>query len=89
VVNDTFSYNLLLVRPYLNRLRAIVSFVHLKIKFRTIEGKVATMRFNQKVTSVLKTIFIPNGALMLYVLPVRHILWRPILKSSTRIRDWN
>jgi len=47
VVKAPSSYNMLLGRPSLNKLGAVVSTVHLKMKFPT-EGKVVTMKVDQK-----------------------------------------
>jgi len=46
VVNAPSSYNLLLGRPSTNKLGAVVSTTHLKMKFPTDEGKVVTMTVN-------------------------------------------
>lgn len=40
VVNSLYSYNILLGRPAINKLRAIVSSIHLKMKYPTKEGGV-------------------------------------------------
>jgi len=48
VVNAPSSYNLLLGRPSLNKLKAVVSTVHLKMKFPSDEGKVLTLAVNQE-----------------------------------------
>jgi len=48
VVNAPSSYNLLLGRPSLNKLGAVVSTSHMKMKFPT-EGKVVTMKVDQEV----------------------------------------
>jgi len=48
VVNAPSAYNFLLGRPSLNKLRAIVSTPHLKMKFPTNEEKVVTMSINQE-----------------------------------------
>jgi len=49
VVKAPSSYNILLGRPSLNRLEAVVSTSHLKVKFPTDEGRVATLRVDQTV----------------------------------------
>jgi len=48
VVNTPSSYNLLLGRPSLNKLRAVISTIHLKMKFPSDEGKVLTLAVNQE-----------------------------------------
>ena len=48
VVNAPSSYNLLLGRPSLNKLGAVVSTVHMKMKFPA-EGRVVTMKVDQEV----------------------------------------
>ena len=47
VVRAHSSYNLLLGRSSLNRLQSVVSTVHLKVKFPTLDRKVATLRVDQ------------------------------------------
>ncbi|XP_027902747.1 uncharacterized protein LOC114162932 [Vigna unguiculata] len=47
--NAPSSYNLLLGRPSLNKLGAVVSTVHLKMKFPSDDGKVLTLSVNQEV----------------------------------------
>ncbi|XP_027932759.1 uncharacterized protein LOC114188367 [Vigna unguiculata] len=49
VVNAPSSYNLLLGRPSINKLGAVISTVHLKMKFPTNDGKVVTLAVNQEV----------------------------------------
>jgi len=49
VVNAPSSYNLLLGRPSINKLGAVISMVHLKMKFPTDDGKVLTLSVNQEV----------------------------------------
>jgi len=50
VVNAPSSYNLLLGRPSINKLGAMISTVHLKMKFPTDDGKVLlTLSVNQEV----------------------------------------
>jgi len=49
VVRAPSSYNILLGRPSLNRLEAVVSTAHLKVKFPTEEGRIATLRVDQTV----------------------------------------
>jgi len=48
VVNAPSSYNLLLGRPSLNKLGAVVSTTHMKMKFPT-EGKIVTMEVDQEI----------------------------------------
>jgi len=48
VVKAPSSYNMLLGRPSLNKLGAVVSTVHLKMKFPA-EGKVVTMKVDQEI----------------------------------------
>jgi len=50
MLNASSSYNILLTRPSLNKLGAITSTVHLKMKFPTEARKVVTMRVNRKVS---------------------------------------
>jgi len=47
VVQSPSSYNVLLGRPSLNRLEAIISTSHLKVKFPTTEGKIVTLKVDQ------------------------------------------
>lgn len=47
VVQAPSSYNVLVGRPSLNQLEAIVSTVYLKVKFPTKDGKVATLKVDQ------------------------------------------
>ena len=49
VVNVPSSYNLLLGRPSINKLGAVISTVYLKMKFPTDDGKVVTLSVNQEV----------------------------------------
>jgi len=49
VVKAPSSYNILLSRPSLNRLEAVVSTTHLKMKFLTNDGRVATLRVDQAI----------------------------------------
>jgi len=49
VVNAPSSYNLLLGRPSINKLGAVISTIHLKMKFPTDDGKVLTLSVNQEV----------------------------------------
>jgi len=44
VVNASSAYNLLLGRPSLNRLGAVASTAHMKMKFPFSEGGVITIR---------------------------------------------
>jgi len=48
VVNTPSTYNLLLGRPSLNRLGAVASTKHMKMKLPSLKGKVITIRSNQK-----------------------------------------
>jgi len=49
VVKAPSSYNILLGRPSLNRLEVVVSTSHLKVKFPTDAGRVATLKVDQTV----------------------------------------
>ena len=49
VVNASSAYNLLLGRPSLNRLGAVASTTHMKMKLPSTEGKVITMKTDQKM----------------------------------------
>ena len=48
VVNAPSAYNILLGRPTLNRLRAVSSTGHMKMKFPDLGGKVITIKSDQK-----------------------------------------
>ena len=48
VVNAPSAYNILLGRPTLNRLRAVSSTRHMKMKLLDLGGKVITIKSNQK-----------------------------------------
>ena len=48
VVNTPSAYNLLLGRSSLNRLGAVASMKHMKMKIPSLDGKVITIRSNQK-----------------------------------------
>ena len=48
VVNTPSAYNLLLGRPSLNMLGAVASTKHMKMKLSSLEGRVITIRSNQK-----------------------------------------
>ena len=48
VVNTPSAYNLLLGRPSLNRLGAVTSTKNMKMKLPSLEGKIITIRSNQK-----------------------------------------
>ena len=48
VVNAPSAYDILLGRPTLNRLRAVVSTRHMKIKFPNLGGKVITIKSDKK-----------------------------------------
>jgi len=49
VIKVSSSYNVLLGRPYLNRLEVVVSTTHLKMKFPADTGHVVTLRVDQAV----------------------------------------
>ena len=48
VVNSPSAYNVLLGRPMLNRLRAVASTRHMKMKLLDLGGKVITIKSDQK-----------------------------------------
>ena len=48
VVNASFAYNMLLGRPTLNRLGAVPSTRHMKMKLPDLAGKVITIKSDQK-----------------------------------------
>ena len=48
VVNAPSAYNILLGRPALNRIKAVASSRHMKMKLPSLEGIVITMKYNQK-----------------------------------------
>jgi len=48
VVNASSSYNMLLGRPTLNRLGAVLSTRHMKMKLPDLAGKMITMKLDQK-----------------------------------------
>jgi len=48
VVNAPSTYNILLGRPTLNRIRAVASSRHMKMKLPSLEGIVITMKSDQK-----------------------------------------
>ena len=48
VVNAPSAYNILLGRPALNRIGAVVSSRHMKMKLPSLEGTVITMKSDQK-----------------------------------------
>jgi len=50
VVNKTLAYNMLLGRPALNRLGAVASMRHMKMKLLSLEGGVIVIKSDQKVT---------------------------------------
>jgi len=50
VVNAPSAYNILLGRPALNRIGAVASTRHMKIKLPSLEGAVITIKFDQKAT---------------------------------------
>ena len=49
LVNANTSYNILLGRPSINRLKAIVSTPHLAMKFPSVNGDIATVHVDQKI----------------------------------------
>jgi len=48
VVNASSAYNILLGRPALNRLRAVASTCHMKMKLPDLSGKVITIKSDQQ-----------------------------------------
>jgi len=50
VVNASSTYNLLLGRHSLNRLGAVASTTHLKMKLPSLEAGVITIKSDQKIT---------------------------------------
>ncbi|XP_068498673.1 uncharacterized protein [Phaseolus vulgaris] len=48
LVNVNTSYNILLGRPSINRLKAIVLTPHLAMKFPSVNGDIATVHVDQK-----------------------------------------
>ncbi|XP_068475223.1 uncharacterized protein [Phaseolus vulgaris] len=48
LVNANTSYNILLGRPSINKLKAIVSTPHLAMKFPSVNGDIATVHVDQK-----------------------------------------
>ena len=49
VVNASSAYELLLGRPSLNKLSAVASTTHMKIKLPSLEGGLITIKFDQKM----------------------------------------
>jgi len=49
LVNANTSYNILLGRPSINRLKAIVSIPHLAMKFPSVDEDIATVHVDQKI----------------------------------------
>jgi len=49
LVNANTSYNILLGRPSINRLKAIVSTPHLAMKFPSVNGDIATVHVDHKI----------------------------------------
>jgi len=49
VVNTSSTYNLLLGRPSLNRLGAVASIAHMKMKFPSSQGGVITIKVDQRM----------------------------------------
>jgi len=64
VVNAPSLHNLLLGQPFMNRLEAVVSSVHLKVKFLTTKDKIVSLQVDHgghrtwQMELVLKT---PKG----------------------------
>jgi len=54
VIDANTSYNILLSRPFINRLMAIVSTPHLAMKFPSRTGDILTVQVNQKEARVLR-----------------------------------
>jgi len=50
VVNSPSAYNILLCRPALNRIGAVASTRHMKMKLSPLEGTMITIKSNQKET---------------------------------------
>jgi len=50
IVNTPSAYNILLGRPTLNKLEAMASTRHMKMKLPCLEGRVITIKSDQKVT---------------------------------------
>ena len=50
VVNASSTYNLLLGRPSLNRLGAVASTRHMKMRLPSLDGGVITIKYDQKTT---------------------------------------
>jgi len=50
VINTPSMYNLFLGRPSLNRTGVVAFSAHMKMKLPSLEGKVITMRVDQKIT---------------------------------------
>ena len=48
VVNTHSSYNILLGRPTINKLGAVVSLVHMRMKYPTDRGTVGTVKVDQR-----------------------------------------
>ncbi|XP_068503775.1 uncharacterized protein [Phaseolus vulgaris] len=48
VVNANLAYNILLGRPALNRLRAVASMLHMKMKLSDLSGRVIVIKFDQE-----------------------------------------
>jgi len=44
VVKGPYTYNLLLGKPFLNKLGALVSFIHFKVKFPASKGNIVTLK---------------------------------------------
>jgi len=54
VVNSSSTYNLLLGRPSLNRLGAVSSTRHMKMKLSSLDGGVITTMSDQKMASATR-----------------------------------
>jgi len=48
VVNTHSSYNILLGRPIINKLGAVVSSVHMRMKYPTDRGTMGTIKVDQR-----------------------------------------
>ena len=51
VVNGLSTYNILLSRLALNRIRAVASTRHMKMKLPSLEGAIITIKYDQKTTN--------------------------------------
>jgi len=50
IVNALSAYNILLGRPALNRIGAVASMRHMKMKLPSLQGAVITIKFDQNAT---------------------------------------